>query len=126
MVPGDAPGLLAIGQTQHLPCVEVSPGAVGMVAVDGEEVVAFVVMRETALGFVVDDLWPEPSRRGLLGMGMLADWCERIVQEVADARGHAVELGGIVLRKNRSHRRALQGRGYRPVGAVLTKRFEPA
>jgi hypothetical protein len=102
-----------------------SPGAHGVVVRDGNILRGFCLLRETGVGFVVDELWCDRSRAGIASIGMLADWLESTVRRVAAERGSSVKLGGIVRLDNPTHQRALEKRGFAPIATVLVKEYEP-
>jgi hypothetical protein len=107
-----------------------SPGAAGTVVRDGDKIRGFCLLRETGVGFVVDELWCEredhqPTRDGKASIVLLAKWLEETVQTLANERGCSLQLGGIVRLDNPTHRAALEHRGFVPVATVLTKEFTP-
>lgn len=102
-----------------------SPGAAGTVVRDGDSIRGFCLLRETAIGFVVDELWCDHSREGIASIGLLAKWLETTVQGLANERGCSLRLGGIVRLDNPVHRAALEKRGFAPIATVLVKEYEP-
>jgi hypothetical protein len=102
-----------------------SPGAAGTVVRDGNKIRGFCLLRETGVGFVVDELWCDKSKEGVASLGMLSRWLEETIQRIANERGCSLKLGGIVRDDNPAHRKALEKRGFTPIATVLVKEFEP-
>lgn len=125
MVPDDSLGLVTLAHQWGQPFWTISPDAHGVVVRDGDEVVAFCLIRETPHGFLLDELREEKSRRGIRALSLLADWVEDKMGDVARERGTPISLGGIVTLRNASHKGALVGRGYEVVAEVLAKDFQP-
>lgn len=127
MLVDDAPALVRIA-TSWGNRFMASADAAGFVVRDGDDVVAFATLRETGQGgrlLVIDDLWPERSKRGRIALGVLANYLEAFAQAQADARGEPVHLGGIVLLTHLAHDLALEKRGFGIVGHVRSKEYAP-
>jgi hypothetical protein len=125
--PDDAPEMLRLaretGQTTQ--GWVYSPGAAGTVVRDEDKIRGFCLLRETHVGFVVDELWSEHSRKGIAALGMLSEWLQETIQKIANERGCPIQLGGIVRDDNPAHRKALEKRGFAPVATVLAKEIRP-
>jgi hypothetical protein len=114
-----------LARIHGVPAWVLTPGAHGAVVRDGDSLAAFCLLRETALGFIIDELWPEKTRRGLQALHMLSDWIEQTVARIARERSTRLDLGGIVRLDNKSHALALQRRDYEVVAEVYKKSFFP-
>ena len=122
----DVPELARLAVINNQGMWKPTPGANGVVVRDFPECIrGFCLLRETPLGFVVDELWHDKTRRGMLALGMLERWIEATISAIAKERGTPIMLGGIVRDDNPRHRRALERRGYTPLAVVLSKEFKP-
>ena len=119
----DANELLRIARESGQPPWTFTPGAHGTVVRDGDRIRGFCLLRETGIGFVVDELWCDRSREGVASLGLLAGWLEDTMHALTRERASILRLGGIVRLDNPLHKKALLKRGYAVVAEVLVKDF---
>ena len=118
LCPDDAGDLLALTPGP----VVITEGAHGAVVRENGIVLAFALLRETAYGYVIDELRCVQSYRGERALARLAAWTEETVGRIAAERGlPGLQLGGICELRNARHYAALLGRGYEVVAHVLAK-----
>jgi hypothetical protein len=122
----DADDVVRIVREQNLPLEWGWPekGAGTVAEADGK-VIAFCIVEETIYGLVIAELWPEKTKIGLLGMGMLARWIEQLAQRLSTERGKPLSVGGVVRLDNANHLAALKHRGYTVEAEVLSKLYLP-
>lgn len=125
MRPDDATDLLRIAAAWGEPPWTMTEGAHGIVVREEASVRGFALLREMPYGHIIDELWEEPTRRGIRALSTLADWLESTVQRIATDRGRVTSLGGIVKLTNQAHYAALERRGFAPVAHVLAKDYAP-
>ena len=123
LLPDDANEMLRIARENGQKSWFYTPGAHGTVVRDGNTLRGFCLLRETALGFIVDELWCDKSREGVASIGLLAKWIEATMRRIVSERAATITLGGIVRTDNPKHKAALVRRGYKVVAEVLTKEF---
>lgn len=122
----DAADILAIVRAHGLPTEWVWPeGRHGLVVEHERRVVAFAILYESLYGLVTDELWEELSPAGYRGLALLSREIERVAQRIANERGQAISLGGIVRRDRAAHIAALRKRDYQEEAVVLSKVFCP-
>jgi hypothetical protein len=123
--PDDANEMLRLARENGQAAWVYSPGAHGVVVREGDTIRGFALLRETGIGFVVDELWCDRSRTGIASIGLLANWLETTVRGIANERSAVLKLGGIVRDDNPLHRKALEKRGFVPIATVLVKEYKP-
>lgn len=121
--PDDANEMIRLARENGQAPWHYSEGAHGTVVRDGDRIRGFCLLRETPIGFVVDELWCDRNREGIAGLGLLAGWLEQTMRNIVMDRACNLRLGGIVRLDNPIHKAALVKRGYNVVAEVLVKDF---
>jgi hypothetical protein len=124
--PDDVPGIHAITAANGLPAAWRWPeGKHGLVVEGLGRVLAFCVLYESVYGLVIDELWEEPSRPGYMALAKLSHYLEEVAQRLANERGAALAMGGVIRLDKERHINALRRRGYSEVATVMERAFLP-